>query len=131
MVFGSALFDMFFITKKKIGVRNMNNELYEIEYARWGKIVIKSQLIIASIVCLIEILNNFLLYLTRAQGYGPDTIVEKLVRYLFLTSAINFGLVWLRQYRIMGQVLSARDFVSSESGENGGILDVFPIFHTA
>ena len=91
MVFGSALFDMFFITKKKIGVRNLNNELYEIEYARWGKIVIKSQLIIASIVCLIEILNNFLLYLTRAQGYGPDTIVEKLVRYLFLTSAINFG----------------------------------------
>lgn len=73
----------------------MNNELYEIEYARWGKIVIKSQLIIASIVCLIEILNNFLLYLTRAQGYGPDTIMEKLVRYLFLTSAINFGLVWL------------------------------------
>lgn len=73
----------------------MNNELYEIEYERWGKIVIKSQLIIASIVCLIEILNNFLLYLTRAQGYGPDTIVEKLVRYLFLTSAINFGLVWL------------------------------------
>lgn len=95
MVFGSALFDMFFITKKKIGVRNMNNELYEIEYARWGKIVIKSQLIIASIVCLIEILNNFLLYLTRTQGYGPDTIVEKLVRYLFLTSAINFVLVWL------------------------------------
>ena len=81
----------------------MNNELYEIEYARWGKIVIKSQLIITSIVCLIEILNNFLLYLTRAQGYGPDTIVENLVRYLFLTSAINFGLVWLRQYRIMGQ----------------------------
>ena len=47
----------------------------------------------------------------------------------------NFMEVWnrdfLRQYRIMGQVLSARDFVSSESGENGGILDVFPIFHTA
>ena len=50
---------------------------------------------IASIVCLTKILNNFLLYLTRTQGYGPDTIVEKLVRYLFLTSAINFGLVWL------------------------------------
>ena len=41
------------------------------------------------------------------------------------------GKKFLRQYRIMGQVLSARDFVSSESVENGGILDVFSIFHTA
>ena len=31
----------------------------------------------------------------------------------------------------MEQALSARDFVSSESVENVGILDVFPIFHTA
>ena len=37
----------------------------------------------------------------------------------------------LRQYRIMEQVLSARDLASSESVENAGILDVFPIFHTA
>ena len=73
----------------------MNNELYDIEYARWGKVVVKSQMIIASVVCVIEILNNILLYLNRAQGYGPDTIVEKLGRYLLLTSAINFGLVWL------------------------------------
>ena len=54
----------------------MNNELYDIEYARWGKVVVKSQMIIASVVCVIEILNNILLYLNRAQGYGPDTIVE-------------------------------------------------------
>ena len=37
----------------------------------------------------------------------------------------------LRQHRIMGQGDSARDFGTSESMENVGILDVFPIFHTA
>ena len=37
----------------------------------------------------------------------------------------------LRQHRIMGQGDSARDFDLSESMENAGILDVFPIFHTA
>ena len=31
----------------------------------------------------------------------------------------------------MGQGDSARDFEPSESMENVGILDVFPIFHTA
>ena len=31
----------------------------------------------------------------------------------------------------MEQVLSARDLASSESVENAGILDVFPIFHAA
>jgi len=71
---------------------NKRNE-YEIEYERWGHVVISAQLIIAAVVCAIEILNNVLLYVTRSQGYGPDTIVEKLVRYLFITSAINFGMV--------------------------------------
>ena len=37
----------------------------------------------------------------------------------------------LGQHRIMGQGDSARDFVSSESMKNAGILCVFPIFHTA
>ena len=53
------------------------------------------QLIIAVIVCVIEILNNVLLYVTRSQGYGPDTIVEKLIRYLLITSIFNFGMVIL------------------------------------
>ncbi|MCI7574639.1 MAG: hypothetical protein MSS94_07910, partial [Clostridiales bacterium] len=35
------------------------------------------------------------------------------------------------QHRIMGQGDSARDFGTSESMKNAGILDVFPIFHTA
>ncbi len=30
----------------------------------------------------------------------------------------------------MRQELAARDFGSPESMENGGILDVFPVFHT-
>ena len=42
----------------------------------------------------------------------------------------KFGLQ-LGQHRIMGQGDSARDFDPSESMENAGILDVFPIFHTA
>ena len=37
----------------------------------------------------------------------------------------------LGQHRIMGQGDSARDFDPSESMKNAGILDVFPIFHTA
>jgi hypothetical protein len=39
--------------------------------------------------------------------------------------------ILLRQHRIMGQGDSARDFDTSERMENAGILDVFPIFHTA
>lgn len=73
----------------------MNNEIYKIEYERWGKIIIKSQLIIACIVCVIEIINNVILYVTKAQGYGPDEIMGTLFRYLFITSVINFGLVLL------------------------------------
>ena len=37
----------------------------------------------------------------------------------------------LRQYRIMEQVLSPKDFAPRESVEKAGILDVFPFFHTA
>ena len=71
------------------------NKVYEIEYKRWGHVVIIAQLIIACSVCLVEIVNNALLYMTRSQGYGPDTIVAKLLRYLVLTSVINFGMVIL------------------------------------
>ena len=38
---------------------------------------------------------------------------------------------FIGQHRIMGQGDSARDFDTSESMKNAGILDVFPIFHTA
>ena len=66
---------------------------YTIEYKRWDQVVITAQLIIASVVCVIEILNNTLLYVTRSQGYGPDTIVQKLLRYLILTTVFNFGML--------------------------------------
>ena len=71
-------------------MRNMDNNAYEVEYEKWSRIIIKVQLIIAVIVFAIEILNNILLYTTRSQGYGPDTIVEKLIRYLLITSIFNF-----------------------------------------
>ena len=44
--------------------------------------------------------------------------------------ALRLDLI-LGQHRIMGQGDSARDFGTSESMKNAGILDVFPIFHTA
>ncbi|MDD7674750.1 MAG: hypothetical protein PUJ12_08260, partial [Oscillospiraceae bacterium] len=49
----------------------------------------------------------------------------------------NFGMIApgnhldLGQHRIMGQGDSARDFDTSESMKNAGILDVFPNFNTA
>ena len=76
-------------------MRKMDNNAYEVEYEKWSRIIIKVQLIIAVIVFAIEILNNVLLYVTRSQGYGPDTIVEKLIRYLLITSIFNFGMVIL------------------------------------
>ena len=76
-------------------MRNMDNNAYEVEYGKWSRIIIKVQFIIAVIVFAIEILNNILLYTTRSQGYGPDTIVEKLIRYLLITSIFNFGMVIL------------------------------------
>ena len=73
----------------------MDNNVYTVEYEKWSRLIIRVQLIIAVIVCVIEILNNMLLYVTRSQGYGPDTIVEKLIRYLLITSVFNFGMVIL------------------------------------
>ena len=73
---------------------------YETEYKRWDQVVIKAQLIIAGAVCLIELLNNMLLYVTRSQGYGPETIIEKLLRYFVLTSLINFGMVLLSKIAV-------------------------------
>ena len=74
---------------------NTDNHVYEVEYERWGRVVVKAQLIIALVVFVIELINNALLYATRSQGYGPDTIVEKLIRYLLITTIFNFSLVIL------------------------------------
>ena len=74
---------------------NTDNHVYEVEYERWGRVVVKAQLIIALVEFVIELINNALLYVTRSQGYGPDTIVEKLIRYLLITTIFNFSLVIL------------------------------------
>lgn len=76
----------------------MENNL-NVDVGKWERVIFITQLIIAGCVCLVEIVNNALLYITRSQGYGPDTIVEKLIRYLFLTTIINFGAI------IVGQIL--------------------------
>ncbi|MDO5155230.1 MAG: HD-GYP domain-containing protein [Eubacteriales bacterium] len=76
----------------------MNKNGYEINYDKWGHVTLVSQLLIAGFVFLTEVLNNALLYVTRSQGYGPETIVGKLIRYLFLTTLINFGLILISQF---------------------------------
>jgi len=68
-----------------------------VDYARWRKLIYKLQLIAAFTTLIAEIVINILLYITRSQGYGPDTIIEKLFRYLFLTSFINFGSIFTGQ----------------------------------
>ena len=77
----------------------VDNKAYEVEYEKWGAIVIRAQLIIAVIVCAIEVLNNMLLFCTKSQGYGPDTIVEKLIRYLCDTDCNQH---FVRRFQIIG-----------------------------
>ncbi|MCR5742697.1 MAG: response regulator [Lachnospiraceae bacterium] len=38
---------------------------------------------------------NYMLYATRSQGYGPETIREKLIRYWGITTAVNAGAIIL------------------------------------
>lgn len=60
-----------------------------IDYAKWKRVVTTTQLILMGLIFVIEALNNAILYVTRSQGYGPETIVEKLLRYFVLTTAVN------------------------------------------
>ena len=39
---------------------NTDNHVYEVEYERWGRVVVKAQLIIALVVFVIELINNAL-----------------------------------------------------------------------
>ena len=68
-----------------------------VDYARWRKLIYKLQLVAAFTTFFAEIVINTILYLTRSQGYAPETIVAKLFRYLFLTSFINFGSILIGQ----------------------------------
>ncbi len=73
-----------------------------VDYARWRKLIYKVQLIAAFATLIAEIIINTILYVTRSQGYGPETIVSKLLRYLLLTSLINFGSI------IAGRIILSR-----------------------
>lgn len=73
-----------------------------VDYARWRKLISKVQLIAAFATLLAEIVINTILYVTRSQGYSPETIVSKLLRYLLLTSLINFGAI------IAGRIILSR-----------------------
>ncbi len=60
-----------------------------INYVRWKRIILTAQLATAGLVFLAELYGSIALYVTRSQGYGPDTIVQKVVRYLALTTLVN------------------------------------------
>lgn len=67
----------------------------QLDYKRLRKIFLRVQIIITVFVFVIEIVDNLMLYLTRSQGYGPDTIAEKLFRYLLVTSLVNLLFLFL------------------------------------
>lgn len=76
------------------------NTLVDIKYDRWKRIILITQLVLAGLILLTEIVGNIMLYVTRSQGYGPDTIVEKLMRYLVLTTFLNVVAI------LFGQIIS-------------------------
>lgn len=65
----------------------------EIDYDKWRKVMIRLQLIAASFIFLIELVDNICLYVTRSQGYSEDNFGSKLVSYLLLPTIINFGAI--------------------------------------
>lgn len=60
-----------------------------INYDYWKKVIIRAQIGMAICVFFVEAIVNTILYVTRSQGYGPDTIVEKLIRYQLITTLCN------------------------------------------
>ena len=64
--------------------------IYEnIKYEEWRKVITRAQIGMAVCVFCAEAVVNTILYITRSQGYGPDTIVEKLIRYQLFTTLRN------------------------------------------
>ena len=59
------------------------------DFKQKKKTIMTVQIIMAVVLLITEVVNNALLYASGAQGYGPDTIVEKLLRYLVLTNCVN------------------------------------------
>ena len=79
----------------------MGNE--KINYEYWKKIITRAQIGMAISIFVVEVVVNTILYVTRSQGYGPDTIVAKLIRYLLLTTLFNI-LVILSSYLLCKKI---------------------------
>ena len=60
-----------------------------VNYEYWRKVITRAQIGMAICVFIVEIVVNTILYVTRSQGYNPDTIVEKLIRYQLITTLCN------------------------------------------
>lgn len=61
----------------------------EIQYGQWKKVITRAQIGMTICVFFAEAVVNTILFVTRSQGYGPDTIVEKLIRYQLVTTLCN------------------------------------------
>ncbi len=61
----------------------------KLDYKKTKKIITTILILIVAWIFFIEVADNIMLYITRSQGYGPDTLVEKLFRYLFITTLFN------------------------------------------
>ena len=61
----------------------------KIEYERWRKVITHAQIGMAICVFFSEAVINTLLFITRSQGYNPDTIADKLIRYQLVTTLCN------------------------------------------
>lgn len=70
----------------------------KIEYEQWRKVITRAQIGMAICVFFAEAVVNTFLYITRSQGYNPDTIVNKLIRYQLITTLCNIlpvSLSWI------------------------------------
>ena len=68
-----------------------------IDFEHWRKVITRAQIGMAICVFVVEIVVNTILFVTRSQGYNPDTIGEKLIRYQLLTTVCNLipiGISW-------------------------------------
>lgn len=66
-----------------------------VNYEYWRKIITRAQIGMAVCIFIVEAVVNTILYVTRSQGYNPDTIVNKLIRYQLLTTLFNVLVICL------------------------------------
>lgn len=69
-----------------------------INYEYWRKVITYAQIGMSISLFVVEIIVNTILYVSRSQGYGPDTIVAKLIRYQLLTTVFDFVVILLSYF---------------------------------